>query len=164
MKRPLTTALWLYGVVVFFFILSVAPVLSVLAQGVFPPSRPLLSPFVEVFRTRHVTLLARTLALAAGTTATACLIGLPVGFLLWRADVPWRRGLRLLSFVPLVLPPYVSAVAWIYLFGSHGVANAAAAKAFGLSRPIASIQGLPGGIWCLGLSFWPIVALVSGVA
>jgi iron(III) transport system permease protein len=163
-KRPLATTLCLYGAVVVFVALSVLPVLSVLVQGVLPPGRPPLSPFAEVYGARQVGLLARTLALAAGTTALACIVGLPVGFLLSRTDMPGRGVLRILSFAPLVLPPYVSAVAWIYLLGSRGALNVLAMRALGLSHAPIVVQGLGGALWCLALSFWPVVAVVSGAA
>ncbi len=49
------------------------------------------------------------------------LLGVPLAWLLARADLPGRRLLRALVTVPLVLPPVVGGVALLLAFGRRGL-------------------------------------------
>lgn len=55
-------------------------------------------------------LLGRTLVTGLGAAALALVLGLPFGFLVARTDVPFRRTLRHLGFVPLLVPPVILAM------------------------------------------------------
>lgn len=58
---------------------------------------------------------------ALGATALSVLLGVPLAYVLARADLPGRRLLRGLVVVPLVLPPVVGGVALLLAFGRRGV-------------------------------------------
>lgn len=58
---------------------------------------------------------------AGSATALSVLLGVPLAWLLARAQVPGRRLLRALVTVPLVLPPVVGGVALLLAFGRHGL-------------------------------------------
>jgi len=58
---------------------------------------------------RHM--LLATLAMAGASTLLAFFLGLAVGILLGATDLPFRRGLLLLSVLPLALPPVLLAIA-----------------------------------------------------
>ncbi|MGE3511699.1 MAG: ABC transporter permease, partial [Vicinamibacterales bacterium] len=60
-----------------------------------------------------------TAALGAATALLSTLIGLPLGIGLARVPMRWKGALRLLATIPMVLPPYVVGLAWVYL-GSRG--------------------------------------------
>jgi len=94
----------------------------------------------------RVGLLANSFALSAATAVAATAIGVPVGFLLSRTDVAWRRGLLVLVALPLFLPPFLWATAWQAALG-----------------PSAWAHGMIGSIWVMTVSLYPIVALLSGV-
>src|SRR2546428_4865969 len=67
---------------------------------------------------RQRELLLTSLQLGTGTAVLATAIGAPLGMLLARADLPAKRFLRVALVVPLVLPSYMLALAWIYVGGS----------------------------------------------
>jgi iron(III) transport system permease protein len=67
------------------------------------------------------TLLLRSLLLSAAVTALALAIGLPLGVLFGRMDLPFRRTLWLLHAFPMFLPPFLLALGWFYLLGRQGV-------------------------------------------
>jgi molybdate transport system permease protein len=68
--------------------------------------------------------------------ATFCfLLGLPLAWLLARADFPGRRLLRALVTVPLVLPPVVAGVALLSAFGRRGLVGEPLRAAFGTQIP-----------------------------
>jgi len=72
---------------------------------------------VLILDARQRLLLWNTTLLGVGTAITATLIGAPIGVLLARSDVPYKAAWRLLLTVPLVLPPYIVALAWVSLGG-----------------------------------------------
>ena len=60
-------------------------------------------------------LLLRSCALAGAVTACALLLGMPLGMLFGRADIPGKRAVLLLHALPAFLPPFLLALGWFYL-------------------------------------------------
>ncbi|GLZ79981.1 molybdate ABC transporter permease [Actinorhabdospora filicis] len=77
------------------------------------------------------------LSVRTATMATAvCLVlGVPLAWLLARADFPGRRVVRALVTVPLVLPPVVGGVALLLVFGRRGLIGEWLDSAFGITLP-----------------------------
>ena len=102
-----------------------------------------------VAQQRQGVLMLQTLLFASGVSACAMAVGLPLGLALARCD-PFRiRVVRLALVVPLVLPSYVLAMAWISLTDRHFAE---------------STYGLPAAIVVVGFSFYPIVMLATEAA
>ena len=82
-------------------------------------------------------LLALRLSLLTASLATAvCLLfGVPLAWLLARADFRGRRFVRALVTVPLVLPPVVGGVALLLVFGRRGLLGGWLDTTFGISLP-----------------------------
>ena len=80
---------------------------------------------------------ALRLSLVCATSATAlCLVlGVPLAWVLARADVPGRKVLRALVTVPLVLPPVVGGVALLLLLGRRGLIGRYLDAWFGITLP-----------------------------
>ena len=80
------------------------------------------------------------LSLQTATLATGlCLVlGVPLAWLLARAEFPGRRLVRALVTVPLVLPPVVGGVALLLVFGRRGLVGAWWDRAFGFSLPFST--------------------------
>src|SRR5262249_5378123 len=70
-------------------------------------------------------LLAHSLALSLLSGSVSALGGVALGVLLGKTDLPLRGSLTLLFTVPLLLPPYVLAVAWFSILGRTGLLGAA---------------------------------------
>src|SRR4051812_29988581 len=62
-----------------------------------------LDPFVTTF------------GIALGVAGLACLLAVPLAWLVARTDVPGRRLLRFLVMVSFITPPFLGAVAWVLL-------------------------------------------------
>jgi iron(III) transport system permease protein len=109
---------------------------------------------------RQRELLLTSTLLGTGAAALATVIGAPLGLLLARADLPARRLLRFAFVVPLVIPPYILALAWIYVGGSAGIV------AQGVGRDLFSgwTYSLAGCILVLGISFYPLSMLATEAA
>jgi len=119
---------------------------------------------------RSLRLLLRTVLLAGGTGLGALALGLPAGLLLSRTDLPGRAAAAALSVVPLALPPYMHAIAWIDLMGRQGLVNRLIAALGGSPQATVSVFGNPaarnpseavfpsGAVWILSLALWPVAA------
>ena len=80
---------------------------------------------------------ALRLSLQTATLATGVclLLGVPLAWLLARAEFPGRRVVRALVTVPLVLPPVVGGVALLLVFGRRGLVGTWLEATFGLTLP-----------------------------
>jgi iron(III) transport system permease protein len=67
---------------------------------------------------RASVLLANSVKLAFWTTALVTAVGVPLGILFGKTDLPARRTFAALFTVPLLAPPYIMAVSWYDVLGS----------------------------------------------
>ena len=76
-----------------------------------------------------------SLVTATASTLVCLALGVPLAWLLARADFPGRRLLRTLVIVPLVLPPVVGGVALLSAFARNGFLGRSLYEATGLTIP-----------------------------
>ncbi|MGF9692491.1 iron ABC transporter permease [Rhizobium sp. 0TCS1.26] len=101
----------------------------------------------------------RTLWLAIMTAAGSTILGLAFALVATRTRFPFKRGLRLLTVLPIITPPFVIGLALTLLFGRSGVVTQTLSTLFGM-EPSRWLYGLTG-IWIAQvLSFTPISFLV----
>jgi iron(III) transport system permease protein len=110
-----------------------------------------------------LSLVVRTLVLAALTTIWALVLGVPPAWILVRTDLPGRRLFRLLGVMPLAIPPYIGAFTYITLLGPVGLVNGAY-QSLGGTGQIVNIYGLWGGAFVLGLFTYPYILLFASSA
>jgi iron(III) transport system permease protein len=75
------------------------------------------------------------------TVAASALVGVPLAFLFERYDFPARRAFGALAALPLVLPPLVGTLAFIFLCGESGILARAVQHVFGLQSAPWSLRG-----------------------
>ncbi|NLR97139.1 iron ABC transporter permease [Rhizobium sp. P38BS-XIX] len=101
----------------------------------------------------------RTLCLAILTATGATVLGLCFALVATRTRFPFKKGLRLLTILPIITPPFVIGLALILLFGRSGVVTEWVASLAG-TEPSRWLYGMTG-IWIAQvLSFTPISFLV----
>ena len=101
----------------------------------------------------------RTLWLAILTACGSTTLGLAFALVATRTRFPFKKGLRLLSILPIITPPFVVGLALTLLFGRAGVVTQGLSDLFGI-EPGRWLYGLTG-IWIAQvLSFTPISFLV----
>jgi len=105
---------------------------------------------------RQFGLLANTLWLGVGTAILATAIGAPLGFALARIPLRFTSAWRLTLIAPVLLPPYVVALAWTYL-------DSGAASVLHLGRILPQPHSLAGAIAVLTVVFYPISLLSTEV-
>jgi iron(III) transport system permease protein len=109
---------------------------------------------------RQRTLLYNSGLLAGATAVLATLIGVPLGFGLARVPMAGKAVMRIALTAPVLLPPYIVALAWVYVGGSAG----AAAAVVGVDLFSAWTYSLPAAAVVLALVYFPIVMLGTEVA
>lgn len=123
-------------VVLVLCLLGLAPVLASLG-GLFSDPQVL---FETLFSARIASLWGATMALGLATAAASMLIGVPVAWVLARRGGRVAMAVATLLPLPLVLPPWVSGVAW---------------------TQVLPLKGFGGAVFLLTLSLWPLVALFA---
>jgi iron(III) transport system permease protein len=109
---------------------------------------------------RQRRLLSHTALLGVGTALLATAIGGPLGTALARISMPRKAVLRVALAAPVLLPPYIMALAWTYLGGPAGWI----AGLTGRDLLAGGTYSLPGAILVLGLVFYPISMLATEAA
>lgn len=136
----------------------VYPLLQVLSvafvEDGLPTLRPLLAFFARpLFREALVnSLVSGVLAVAGGT-----LLGVPLALLSVRYRFPGRSLLGVLGVLPLVIPPFVGAVAFQQILGRSGTVNLFLLDRFGVTIPF--MEGLTGVVLVQTLHYFPFILL-----
>ena len=97
------------------------------------------------------------LAVVVGFVTTA--LGLVFALVVTRSGFRFKRGLRALTVLPIITPPFVIGLALILMFGLSGSVTRFFADLFGL-QPTRWLYGLPGLLIAQTLAFTPIAFLV----
>ena len=106
--------------------------------------------------------MGHSLALSSLVTVLTVALGLPLGILLGKTDLPFRRFFSVLFVIPLLIPPYIMAVSWFDLMGQDGLLT----HLLGASVSTATAHflfGLPGCVFVLFSIFLPIPMLLTMV-
>ena len=109
---------------------------------------------------RQQGLLYNTALLGVGTALLATAIGVPLGVALARVPLRRKMAIRLAATVPILLPPYLVAVAWIHFGGSRGLL----ATITGRDLFSEWTYSLPGAIFILSLVLYPLSMLATEMA
>jgi len=110
----------------------------------------------------------RTLFLAILTATATTLLGLACALVATRTGFPFKKGLRLLTILPIITPPFVVGLALTMLLGRSGT----------VTQLIQSLTGIELGRWLYGLtgiwlaqvlsftpvSFLVLIGVVEGVS
>lgn len=130
---------------------------SVLAQGHLS-----LVHYARVARDGETyAVLRNSLAVAAAATAGGTLLGVGLAWLTARTDLPGRAAWQTALLLPYMIPPFIGAIAWVYLLSPVGYLNQAWMALTGSEHPLAVIYGPLGIIGVMILYGYPIAYLAS---
>lgn len=107
---------------------------------------------------RTVTLLLRSLGLAATVALTSALLALPLAWLTERVALPGRRAMAILFALPMAVPSYLTAYAVVATLGPRGALAGLAERVLGIER-LPEIYGFFGAWLTLTLVTYPYVYL-----
>ena len=103
--------------------------------------------------TAEITL--NSVILMGAVTLFSILIGVPLALLTTRTDLPYSRFWTIVAALPLVIPSYIGAIAFVSMFGSGGEIDTL------LGASIPRIEGLSGAIFIITLYTYPYVFLTT---
>jgi iron(III) transport system permease protein len=109
---------------------------------------------------RQRRLLYTTTVLGVGTAVLATTIGAPLGVVLARVSLRRKTALRVALAVPVLIPPYVLGLAWVYLGNSGGLLS----TLVGRDVPTGWTYSVPAAILVLGVVFYPLSMLATEVS
>lgn len=100
--------------------------------------------------------------LSLATVLFCAIVGVPLAFLFERFTFPGRRLFAALAALPLVLPPLVGTVAFIFLAGETGILAHAIQNFFGLENPPWRLRGWPALILFHTYTMYPFFYVLTG--
>ena len=98
-----------------------------------------------------------SLAVALASVFFASLIAIPLAYLTVRFEFRGALLIQTLGVLPLVMPPFVGAVALQLIFGRNGSVNLLLDQWFGFKIPI--MEGLVGVVFVESLHYFPFILL-----
>ena len=146
--------------------------LFIIGIGVFPIVTMFVASFVTngslslqsyqglLSSSREWVLLAHSFALAFLVSVSTTVVGVPLGILFGRTDLPLRRFFTVAFTIPLLIPTYITAVGWSDFLGAYGfLANTGSASVAQVAYNL--LFNLPGCVFVLFSAFLPIVILLT---
>ena len=142
-------------------LIGLLPLLVMLAQSVIVEGHFSFAAYQDLLSSRgEWILLGHSLILSTLTALLTTVVGMPLGILLAKTDLPFRRAFAVLFTVPLLVPPYILAVSWFDVLGREGFL----ARFWGSSTAAVTsdlLFGLPGCLLVLFSTFLPVVMLLT---
>jgi iron(III) transport system permease protein len=111
---------------------------------------------------RTVEVLFNSLVLMGGVTVLSVLLAVPLAVLTVRTDLPGRRFWTVVVSLPLAIPSYLGAFAFVAMFRPRGIVQGWL-EPFGV-RELPDVYGLPGAILIVTLYTYPYVYITTRAA
>ncbi len=158
-------AILLIGILVF---LVVNPLLRLLitsltssADGGFT-----LSNFAAAYgRARYIAALGNTLIMGLLVTVSCVAVAVPMAWAVSRTDMPGKWLIRILTIGAFITPPYLGALAWIFLAGPNaGWLNTAYKHLTGADTGLVNIFSFPGLVFIIAIYIYPYLFVFTSAA
>ena len=104
-----------YPVVFLFFVIVLLPICYLIGSAFYADSGDILARLTGVFEPRQWGLICNSFIIGAGATCFSFILGVPYAFLCLRTDLKFRKIFTWIYIIPLLIPPYIHAIAWGHL-------------------------------------------------
>jgi iron(III) transport system permease protein len=147
-------------------VLVVLPLAFLVWGSVTVDGRPTLEHFREALSGRlYVQALRNSLILGLWTAALSVGVGLPLAWAVSRTNAPAKRFVHLTAVVSYVTPPYLTAIAFVNLFGPNaGLVNRFVRDGLGLPALTFNVFSMAGLVVVTVLHTFPFVYLLAASA
>ena len=116
--------------------------------------------FLEFFTDSfYLRSLWKSLLLGLAAVFTTSVIGISVAFLLIRYEFPGRNLFSYLTMLPMILPPLVGVLGFIFILGRAGTVNVILMDWFGMQHPINFMYGMQGVLLVETVHLFPMMTL-----
>src|SRR5437899_1522860 len=119
-----------------------------------------LANFHEFFTDRYyLRSLWNSLVLGAATVIATSVIGIAVAFLIVRFEFPGRNLFSYLTMLPMILPPLVGVLGFVFILGRAGTLNVLLLGWFDMLHPVNFMYGTHGVLLVETLHLFPFMTL-----
>ncbi|MCI0436289.1 MAG: iron ABC transporter permease, partial [Gemmatimonadetes bacterium] len=101
----------------------------------------------------------KSLVLGALAVLATSAIGIAVAVLLVRYEFPYRNLFSYLTLLPMILPPLVGVLGFVFILGRAGTVNVVLMDWFGLVHPVNFMYGMHGVLLVQTLHLFPLMTL-----
>ncbi|MBZ0139635.1 MAG: iron ABC transporter permease [Pseudorhodoplanes sp.] len=101
----------------------------------------------------------KSLLLGLAAVFTTSVIGIAVALLLIRYEFPYRNLFSYLTMLPLILPPLVGVLGFVFILGRAGTVNILLMDWFGLEQPVNFMYGVQGVLLVETIHLFPMMTL-----
>lgn len=156
-KGPAAVGLFLFLFLLLFLAIPVARVIFVAFQDPASGAFTLVN-FVDFFNTSLFReSFVNSFYVSAMAVLASTLIALPLAYFTSRFNFTGTALIQTLGVVPLIMPPFVGAVAMQLLFGANGSVNLLLDEWFGINIPF--MEGLNGVILVQSIHYFPFILI-----
>ncbi|HEX7371427.1 MAG TPA: ABC transporter permease subunit, partial [Thermodesulfobacteriota bacterium] len=125
------------------------------AEGVFT-----LNNFFDFFTDAYyLKSLVNSLVLGGATVLTTSILGITIAYLLLRYEFPGRNLFSYLTIIPMIMPPLVGVMGFVFIMGRAGTVNVILMDYLGLETPINFMYGIHGVLLVETLHLFPLMTL-----
>jgi len=141
-RRP-SGAAWLLAVVAVLLVwLVLYPNVFVLGDSFLDQGRVTGQHYARFFGSAsELRALWNSVWISLASVALCALVGVPLAFLFARREFPGRRVLGGLAAMPVLLPPLVGTISFLFLYGESGFLTRGVQSALGLAEPPWRLDG-----------------------
>ncbi len=121
-----------------------------------------INNYVELLSSQTTYIVFRnTFSVAFWGALGATALGVTIAWLLARTDIPFKKFWRTTLIIPYIIPPFIGAIAWVYLLGPVGYINKIWMAITNTFDPLWVIYGQGGIIFVMVLYSYPIAYMVT---
>jgi iron(III) transport system permease protein len=119
-----------------------------------------MNNFVDFFTdSYYLKSLVNSLWLGGATVVTTSVLGITIAFLLLRYEFPGRRLFSYLTIIPMIMPPLVGVMGFVFIMGRAGTVNVILMDYLGFEKPINFMYGIHGVLLVETLHLFPLMTL-----
>ena len=100
----------------------------------------------------------KSLVLGAAAVLTTSVVGIAVAYLLIRYEFPYRNTFTYLTMLPMILPPLVGVLGFVFILGRAGTINVLLYDWFGM-EPVNFMYGVHGVLLVETVHLFPMMTL-----
>ena len=101
----------------------------------------------------------KSLALGVAAVVTTSVVGIAVAYLILRYEFPYRNLFSYLTMLPMILPPLVGVLGFVFILGRAGTVNILLMDWFGVQTPINFMYGVQGVLLVETVHLFPMMTL-----
>jgi iron(III) transport system permease protein len=148
-------------IAIFLMVFLIYPLLHLFFDAVTDKEQNLtLQNFVDFFTDPfYLHTIWRSVLLGLATVVTTSILGVIIAFLLVRYEFTGRGLFSYLTIIPIIMPPLVGVLGFVFILGRAGTVNVLLMDYLGLKEPINFMYGIHGVLLVETLHLFPLMTL-----